>query len=225
MSKGKSRARRYLTLMAAAGTVAICAVAVHAVPAGAQTVSVSRTAAGATEGSAKAAAPVAARHIKPGQLGKPASSDDNTLYEICLTNADTHCLAWGSGSSVVLKSSGPMIEWKVVTNGANEQTYEALGVTSGTTDNDGLCLAAAAYASGANNRVYATSNCWSNAFASWAPALGVDDTIYYNVNSLNQGNPYDALTALNTREGAFLYVEPQESGTWQTWSQYAVGSL
>jgi hypothetical protein len=220
ISKGKSLVRRYLSLMAAAGAVAICAAAAHAVPAGAQTISPSRTAAGAPAGAAKAATTlVAVGRERSGQLGKRAGSDDNTLYEICLTSAAAHCLAWGSGTSVVLDDTGALIEWKVVQNGEGYQTYEALGVSQGTTANDGLCLAAAANSSGGNNRVYATSNCWSNAFASWALSPNGNGEIYDNLYSLNQDNQYDELAALNTREGAFLYVEPGDIGAWVTWSQ------
>ena len=148
MRKEKSRARRYLALMAAAGAVAICAAAVQALPAGAQTVHSSRTAAGSANAPA----------LRPVHLGVSAGSDNNTLYAICLTNDNTHCLAWGPNASIVLDSSAnPIIEWKIVSNGTDE-TFESLGVSSGTTANDGLCLAAAANSSGGNNRVYATSN-------------------------------------------------------------------
>lgn len=189
MGNGKGLARRYLMLIAAAATVAVSAAAVQAETAGAQTVSASRAATGGI--------------------------DSNALYQLCLTNALSHCLAWGSGNTIVLNSSGSRIEWKVVSNAAGDQTYEA--------SND-LCLADAAYASGANNQVYATSNCFGNAFASWKPEFsGTDLGIDNNVSSLNRDINYYALTALNTRESAFLYCEPQEPDTWQNWSLVPVG--
>ncbi len=216
MRTEKSRVRRYLMLTAAAATVAVSAAAAQAAPAGAQTVFASRPVTRITAASAQAAT-LTARPVKAGQSMVSAASDDTTLYTICLTNADTHCLAW-SGTSVVLNSSGAKILWKIVSN-ATDETYEALGVTQGTTANDGLCLAAAANSSGGNNRVYATSNCFGNPYASWQLASsGRGGDYLENQNSINQGNPYKLLTDLNMREGAFLYVEPQESGTWQTWS-------
>jgi hypothetical protein len=207
MRKGKGLARRYLILAAAAAAVAVSAAAAQAVPARAQAVSASRTATGAF-----------------GLVATHAGSDSDTLFAICLTHSPTNCLAWGPSNSIVLDSSiNPIIEWREVSNGL-DTTFESEGVSAGSDGANDLCLAAAANKTGGNNRVYATSNCWNNSFAQWFFPSGLNQPGFFeNQYSLSQGQVF-TLTALNTREGAFLYVvQAGRTDTWQNFNTFNWG--
>jgi hypothetical protein len=204
MRKGQGSTRRYLMLAAAAAVVAVSAAAAQPVPARAQTVSASRTATGVL-----------------GLVAMHAGSDNGTIYAICLTHSPTNCLAWGPNNSIVLDSSiNPIIEWREVSNGL-DTTFESMGVSAGSNGADDLCLAAAANSSGGNNRVYATSNCWGNSFAQWFFPSSINQPGFFeNQYSLTHGQDL-TLTALNLREGAFLYVEQTgTTDTWQDWNTF-----
>jgi hypothetical protein len=166
-------------------------------------------AAAATLAGSMAAIQAVPSQAQTAQTGLRAVSVDG-IVEICLTNSPLNCLAWGPDNSIVL-SADTAINWtETVNNPEIEAQFEA----------DGLCLAAAPNSSGGNNRVYATSNCANNLFATWTwENDGRGGDFLLNQFAVNQGNPYQALTALNTREGAFLYVERQNRpDSWQTWT-------
>jgi len=97
--------------------------------------------------------------------------------------------------------------WDVFKNG-NDVTFESYYNTGGSGPNPHLCIGAAAPGA----RVYLTSNCFGNAFTSWqmVPDSGGGD-LFYNVYLLDKGI-YQVLSVLNTRTGAFVYVEPTSGG-------------
>jgi len=164
-----------------------------------------------------------------------ACTSNCRLYLICLSNANTHCLAWNSVdiTSIFLSALGAAgtwfpILWKVITNRSGQSTDEAEGTDKGGTDPQppppGLsrkCLGDAASPSDGNDRAYITTNCFGNPFTSWEwSSDGKGKYDYFNVNNLIEGKTF-GLATLNLRQGAFVYVKPDsQSGTWSTWSWY-----
>jgi hypothetical protein len=108
--------------------------------------------------------------------------------------------------------------WQLIKNKQKgEQSDKGEGTEGGSDKGKDLCLAAAATTSDGHDRVYVTSNCSDNKYASWrCVEVARNACNYYNVASLDQGDSYE-LTILNTRNHADVYVKPATSGDWQKW--------
>jgi hypothetical protein len=178
----------------------------------------------------RAALTAALRHAKRVNLEVPADCTQScAVYNICLTYSSSNCLGFypDTLSTVYLlpmTSKEAVIAWKTIDNSEGDQTDEAEGTDQpDSTEGKGLCLAANDTSSSGGAQVYMTTNCGGNPFASWECVQNGDGCNYYNVNSLDYGREY-MLTALNTRYGAFIYVEPARSGTWQNWYWQSAGT-
>jgi len=216
MRKGNGPARRHFTLIAAAA-VAVFGAAALAAPSAAKAAPAAHAAP-----AGRAALLAAIRHEKPVQLGAPDAWIDGAA--LCLTKAASHCLAISGNETgwwLDLQPAGTCQElWDVFKNAQNDVTFESAGNTCGSGGVPHLCIAAADI--NGNNRVYLTSNCFGNDFASWYMSPDADNGhLFYNVYSLNQG-VYEALSVLNTRTGAFVYVEPPVAPYWQNWNFYSI---
>jgi hypothetical protein len=231
MKTGKfsDRARRTFALMVAALAALLCLAAAQAVPAaqaaapaGHITQAAQARPAGLTALTALTVASPQARRV---HLMVPADcTQDCYTYSICLTYSSSHCLAFPNTtlSTVYLEpeqSSTSVVTWKTINSSDGDQTQESEGTDTGYNEGVYLCLAANDTSSSGGAQVYLTSNCGGNPFASWECVENGDGCNYYNVNSLDYGREY-MLTALNTRDGAFIYVEPARAGTWQNWGWF-----
>lgn len=125
-------------------------------------------------------------------------------------------------SSVLSTISTGILIWKTIVNSkTKDSSDESEGDEDGNFTTAHRCLAAAAKPSGADNQIYLTRNCGA-AEASWICVQNGKGCNYFNVYSHDQGESR-MLTALNTRQGADLYVKKATSGTWQTWAWYLYG--
>ena len=169
---------------------------------------------------------IAAEHLRPTTLSPPDGESD---YLICLRNADTHCGSYFDVANTVEATSAAItaiaIIYRVITSRNGDSTDQSEGTENDNDSTNGLCLAAAANASDGNDQAYYTSNCFGNKYASWY-CVEVDKNTacnYYSVNSLDLNRAY-MLTNLDLRNGAYMYVKPATSGTWQKWSWYRYSS-
>jgi hypothetical protein len=143
-------------------------------------------------------------------------------YTICLLGHRKLCLGvWGvvDKASAIAGLIGFLITiWQVIKNKKDpDQSDKDDGTEGGSDKGKDLCLAAAATTSDTHDRVYVTSNCSGNKYASWrCVEVARNACNYYNVASLDQGDSYE-LTTLNTRDHADVYVKPATSGDWQAW--------
>jgi len=222
MRKGNGPARRRVTLIAAAAAVAVAISAAAALAAPGKAAPVSRAAPAAHPApaapAARAALLAALRQEKPVQIGGPDAYIDGAF--LCLTYSLGNCLALSGNESswwVDLQPPNHVQElWNVFKNAQNYVTFESYYNSGGSGPNPHLCMAA----DHPGGQVYLTSNCFGNPFASWYMSTDSGGgNIFYNAYLLHVEHVYQALSVLNLRTGAFVYVEPVDGGppSWQNW--------
>ena len=144
---------------------------------------------------------------------------------ICLTYDSGQCITAqdveGVIGSIGTITSTAWIIYQVITNRKGQSTDKGKDTEGGSEKFEGLCLAAAPNTSDGNDRVYETSNCFGNKYASWTCIDRTKTSCHYESWAARDEHRNYVLTELNTRNGAFNYVKPNNTkGTWQRWSWF-----
>jgi hypothetical protein len=176
-------------------------------------------AAPATQATAGPRAPVAVAHHD--------RVDKYFTYTVCLLNDKKLCFGpWdvmGDSADIVTLIGGAIWIFKVIKGIIDKrkvETDETEGEENGGDEGNHLCFAAAAATNDTHDRVYMTSNCFGNNYASWyCVPESRNSCNLYNVASLNQGDSF-MLTTISTRDDANVYVKPAHSGDWQKFAWY-----